>query len=296
MLDVKFGCAPINWTNDDLPSLGGDLTYQQCLSEMALAGYTGSEGGNKYPKDFATLKKALDLRGMQICNMWFSSLLTTFKNDETYAALEKHLDYTYSLGARVVGVGECGVTVHGQEETPLLANCPQLTDEQFENLAAGLNDMGRRAQAKGMSLCFHPHVGTGIQTLAEIDRLMSMTDPTLVHLLFDTGHSVVAGEDPVAILGKYIGRVRHIHFKDVRKPVLEKLKAENWSFLHGVKEGMFTVPGDGDMVRWDEIFALLKANDYSGWIVIEAEQDPAKADPLEYAIIARKFMREHLGQ
>ncbi len=296
MLDIKFGCAPINWTNDDLPSLGGELTYQQCLSEMALAGYTGSEGGNKYPKDFETLKKALDLRGMQICNMWFSSLLTTFENDKTFEALDKHLDYTYSLGARVVGVGECGVTVHGQEATPLFANCPQLTDKQFENLAMGLNEMGRRANAKGMSLCFHPHVGTGIQTLAEIDRLMSLTDPTLVYLLFDTGHSVVAGEDPVAILKKYIGRVRHIHFKDVRKPVLETFKAEKWSFLQGVKEGMFTVPGDGDMVNWDDIFAIVKASDYSGWIVIEAEQDPAKADPLEYAIIARKFIRKHLGK
>jgi inosose dehydratase len=294
-MHIQFGCAPINWTNDDLASLGGDLTYQQCLSEMALAGYTGSEGGNKYPKDFETLNKALKLRGMQICNMWFSSLLTTFENDKTFEALEKHLDYTYSLGARVVGVGECGVTIHGQEETPLFPNCPKLSDKQFENLAMGLNEMGLRAKAKGMKLCFHPHVGTGIQTLAEIDRLLSMTDPQLVYLLFDTGHSTLAGEDPVAILRKYINRVCHIHFKDLRKSVFEEFKANNWSFLKGVKEGIFTVPGDGDMVNWNEIFAILKDNDYSGWIVIEAEQDPSKADPLEYAIIARKFMKENLG-
>lgn len=294
-MKIQFGCAPINWTNDDLPSLGGDLTYQQCLSEMALAGYTGSEGGNKYPKDFKTLKKALDIRGMQICNMWFSSLLTTFENEATFEAFEKHLDYTYSLGARVVGVGECGLTIHGQEETPLFSKKPVLTDEQFENLALGLNEMGRRAKAKGMSLCFHYHVGTGIQSLAEIDRLMEMTDPDLVYMLFDTGHATVAGEDPVAILKKYIGRVRHIHFKDVRKTVLDTFKAEDWSFLKGVKEGMFTVPGDGDMVDWKGIFSILKENDYEGWIVIEAEQDPAKADPLEYAIIARKFMRDNLG-
>lgn len=294
IMNIKFGCAPINWTNDDLPSLGGTLTYQQCLSEMALAGYTGSEGGNKYPKDFETLKKALDLRGMEICNMWFSSMLTVFENEKTFEALENHLDYTYSLGARVIGVGECGVTIHGQEETPLFPNCPQLTIPQFENLANGLNEMGRRAKAKGMSLCFHPHVGTGIQTLEEIDRLMSMTDPELVYLLFDTGHSALAGEDPVAILRKYISRVRHIHFKDVRKPVMEKFKNENWSFLQGVKEGIFTVPGDGALVNWDEIFEILRKSDYDGWIVVEAEQDPAKADPLEYAMMARKFMKENL--
>lgn len=292
---IRYGCAPINWTNDDLPSLGGDLTYQQCLSEMALAGYTGSEGGNKYPKDYDTLRKALDIRGMQICNMWFSSFLTTFENDKTYAAFDTHMDYTYSLGARVVGVGECGVTIHGQEETPLFSKSPVLTDAQFENMAKGLNEMGRRAKEKGMNLCFHPHVGTGIQSLAEIDRLMEMTDPSLVYLLFDTGHSTVAGENPVEILSKYIGRTRHIHLKDVRSPILNQLKSEDWSFLHGVKEGMFTVPGDGDMVDWNAIFGIIKENNYDGWIVVEAEQDPAKADPLEYAIIARKFLRGHLG-
>lgn len=294
-MNVQFGCAPINWTNDDLPELGGELTYQQCLSEMALAGFTGSEGGCKYPKDAAVLKKALDLRGMVICNMWFSSFLTTFENERTYAAFDQHLDFTYGLGARVVGVGECGVTIHGQEQTPLFSKRPYLSDAQWENLAQGLNEMGRRAKAKGMFLCFHPHVGTGIETLAEIDRLMEMTDPDLVYLLFDTGHSTLAGENAAGILAKYLPRTRHIHFKDVRQPVLDAFKKEDWSFLHGVKEGLFTVPGDGDLVDWSAIFDQLKQSDYQGWIVVEAEQDPAKADPLEYAQIARRFLKTHLG-
>ena len=294
-MNVQYGCAPINWANDDLPSLGGELTYQQCLSEMALAGYKGSEGGCKYPKDFDTLKKALDLRGLVICNMWFSSFFTTFENEKTYEAFENHMDFTYALGARVVGVGECGVTVHGQEEAPLFLNSPILTDEQMKNLAEGLNELGRRSQRRGMKVCFHPHVGTGIQSLSEIDRLMELTDPSLVHLLFDTGHSTMAGEDPVAILRKYIGRVGHIHFKDVRSKVFQKVREGNHSFLWGVKEGQFTVPGDGDMVDWKSIFEILKNSDYDGWIVIEAEQDPAKADPLEYAIKARTFLRENLG-
>lgn len=294
-MKVQFGCAPINWTNDDLPSLGGELTYQQCLSEMALAGYKGSEGGCKYPKDFDVLKKALDLRGLQICNMWFSSFFTTFENERTFAEFEKHMDFTYGLGARVIGVGECGVTVHGQEETPLFSNCPILTEEQMKNLAEGLNELGRRAQKKGMKVCFHPHVGTGIQSLDEIDRLMKLTDPALVGLLFDTGHSTIAGEDLVEILKKYIGRVAHIHVKDVRSEVFEQVKSGGHSFLWGVKNGMFTVPGDGDCVDWMSIFEILKASDYEGWIVVEAEQDPAKADPLEYAQKARAFMREQLG-
>lgn len=294
-MKVQFGCAPINWTNDDLPSLGGELTYQQCLSEMALAGYKGSEGGCKYPKDFDVLKKALDLRGLQICNMWFSSFFTTFENDRTYAAFEDHMDFTYGLGASVIGVGECGVTVHGQEETPLFPNSPILTEEQMKNLAEGLNELGRRAQRKGMKVGFHPHVGTGIQSMKEIDRLMELTDPTLVGLLFDTGHSTIAGENPVSILKKYIDRVVHIHVKDVRREVFEQVKSGDHSFLWGVKNGMFTVPGDGNCVNWDAIFSILKESNYEGWIVVEAEQDPAKADPLEYAQKARAFMREQLG-
>lgn len=295
MMKVQYGCAPINWSNDDLHELGGELTYQQCLSEMALAGYKGSEGGWKYPKDFNTIKKALDLRGLVICNMWFSSFFTTFKNEETYEAFEKHMEYTYALGARVVGVGECGVTIHGDINQPLVKNRPILTDEQFDNLCKGLNELGKRAKAKGMKVCFHPHVGTGIESLKEIDRLMENTDPELVFLTFDTGHSTVAGEDAVEILKKYIKRVGHVHVKDVRGEVLKKVREENWSFLKGVLNGMFTVPGDGTEVNWDGIFKILNENNYEGWIVVEAEQDPAKADPLEYAIKAKNFMKEKTG-
>ena len=294
-MKVQFGCAPINWTNDDLPSLGGELTYQQCLSEMALAGYKGSEGGCKYPEDFETLKKALDLRGLVICNMWFSSFFTTFENEKTYEAFDKHMDFTYALGARVIGVGECGVTVHGQEQTPLFKNCPVLTDAQMDNLAEGLNELGRRARAKNMKVCFHPHIGTGIQSEEEIDILMSKTDPELVGLLFDTGHTTIAGCDAAGILKKYIDRVCHIHVKDVQREVFEQVKTGDHSFLWGVKNGMFTVPGDGNMVDWKSVFEIIRNSSYEGWIVVEAEQDPAKADPLEYAQKARVFMHDNLG-
>lgn len=296
-MNIQYGCAPINWTNDDLPSLGGELTYQQCLSEMALAGFRGSEGGCKYPKDFDTLKKAIDIRGLKICNMWFSTFFTTFENEKTFDAFDKHLEFTYGLGARVVGAGECGVTVHGNEETPLFPNKPILDDKQWENLANGLNELGKRAKAKGMKLVFHPHVGTGIETAEEIDKLMDMTDPDLVYLLFDTGHTTVCDANPPAVLKKYLdqGRVGHIHVKDVRKEVFEQVKSGEQSFLWGIKNGMFTVPGDGSMVDWDDILGQVRNSDYEGWIVVEAEQDPAKADPLEYAQMARAFMRLKLG-
>ncbi len=292
---VKLGCAPINWTNDDLPSLGGELTYQQCLSEMALADYKGSEIGTKYPKDKDVLKKALELRGLQICNGWFSSFLASDKPTEyTLDLFKQHIDFIYYLGARVVGIGECGVTIHGDESCPM-SKAPILSDAKFEKLAAGLNEMGKIAKAKGMKTAFHYHIGTGVQSLEETDRLMAMTDPDLVGIVFDTGHSTLSGGNPVELLRKHIGRVNHIHFKDLRSAVYNQAKAEDWSFLKSVKEGLFTVPGDGDMVDWNSIFDILNNSNYEGWIVVEAEQDPAKADPLEYAMKARKFIAEKTG-
>jgi inosose dehydratase len=292
---IKLGCAPINWTNDDLPELGGELTFQQCLSEMALAGFSGSEIGNKYPTDVKELAKACDLRGMQICNQWFSCEFTIKPESETLEAFEKTTDFLKALGAKVVGVCETGKTIQCDIDKKMFDDAPVLTDEEFEKIAQGLNKMGEIAKSKGMKIGYHYHMGTGVQSLAEFDKLMSMTDPELVGVLFDTGHATFAGESAVEVLKKYIDRVVHIHFKDVRSEVLKSVKDDKLSFLQAVKAGIYTVPGDGDMVDWDSIFEIISASKYSGWIVIEAEQDPAKADPLEYAIKARKFITEKTG-
>jgi len=292
---IKLGCAPINWTNDDLPELGGELTFQQCLSEMALAGFSGSEIGNKYPTDVKELAKACDIRGMQICNQWFSCEFTTKPEAETLAAFEKTTDFLQALGAKVVGVCETGRTIQCDIDKKMFDDAPVLSDEQFEKIAAGLNKMGEIAKRKGMKIGYHYHMGTGVQSLAEFDRLMNMTDPELVGVLFDAGHATFAGECAVEVLKKYIDRVVHIHFKDVRSDVLQRVKDEKLSFLQAVKSGIFTVPGDGDMVDWDSIFEIISASSYKGWIVIEAEQDPAIADPLEYAIKARRFIHKKTG-
>ncbi len=294
-MNLKLACAPANWSNDDLPSLGGHLTYQQCLSEMALAGFTGSEGGGKFPKELNVIKRALDLRGMTICNMWFTSEFTAFKTEDTIKRFEEHMDYTYALGARVVGVGECGVAIHGNQSMPLIAKRPILSDEQFKALADGMNELGRRANDKGMKVCLHHHVGTGVQTLDEIDRFMDMTDSNLVYLLYDTGHLALAGEDPVKAFKKYVSRTAHIHMKDLRRSVYDTMVKEDWPFLKGVLNGIFSVPGDGDVVDWDGVFEILSNSDYDGWAVLEAEQDPDIADPLEYAMITRKFLQKKMG-
>ena len=297
MLDpsrVKLAIAPIGWTNDDLPDLGGENTFEQCISEMALAGFTGSEIGNKYPQDPAVLKHYLDVRGLQICNAWFSSLFTSEPFEVTKMAFIAHRDRLNALGAKIIGASEQGNSIQGKPLNIFGADKPVYTREQWKEVAEGYNELGRLAKDVGMTLTIHHHMGTGIQTAEEIDTLMSLTDPDLVYLLFDSGHLTFAGIDPLPVLKKYVHRIRHMHLKDVRQSVRTQAEKEGWSFLTAVRAGVFTVPGDGD-VDFAPIFDILAKEDYAGWVVVEAEQDPAKANPFEYAVKARRYIREKTG-
>ena len=291
---VRLAIAPIAWTNDDLPELGGGNTFEQCISEMALAGYEGSEVGNKYPRDPAVLKHYLDLRGLTICNASFSSFLTTKPYAEVEKAFLEHRDFLHAVGARVIGAAEQGHSIQGRQDVPVLEGKPSFSSEEWKRLAEGLNRLGERAREKGMILTYHHHMGTGVQTAAEVDKLMEMTDPLLLSLLYDTGHLAFSGEDYLAVLERHVGRVRHVHLKDVRLDVLDRVKKEHMSFLRAVKEGVFTVPGDGGL-NFEPVFKLLSKKGYQGWYVVEAEQDPAKANPFEYALKARTFIREKAG-
>lgn len=297
MLDknkVQLGIAPIAWTNDDMPDLGSENTFEQCVSEMALAGFTGSEVGSKYPTDVETLKMALDLRGIQICNQWFSSFLLTKPYSEVEKEFDKATDFLKALGAKVIGVSEQSYSIQGKIEQPVWEGKYVMNDDEWHVLADGLNRLGKIAKDKGMILTFHHHMGTVVQTEEEIDRFMEMVDPELVYLLFDSGHLSFAGIDPVKVLKKYVDRVRHVHLKDIRLEKVKESKAKSFSFLQGVREGVFTVPGDGD-VDFEPLFDVLAESGYEGWVVVEAEQDPAKANPLEYALKARTYIREKTG-
>ena len=291
---VKLGIAPIAWTNDDMPDLGKENTFDQCLSEAALAGFQGTEVGNKYPKDVNVLKKALALRGLEIASAWFSSFLTTKPYEETEAEFIKHRDFLHDLGADVIVVAEQGHSVQGELDTPVFDGKYYFNEEEWKLLGNGLNKLGKLAQDKGMKLVYHHHMGTGVQTTKEIDKLMSITDENLVYLLFDSGHLVYSGEDHIAILKKYINRIKHVHLKDVRPEIAEKVKTEKLSFLKGVRLGAFTVPGDGS-IDFELIFKILSENNYEGWLLVEAEQDPAKANPFEYAVKARTYIKDKCG-
>ena len=293
---ISLGIAPIGWCNDDMPELGGENTFRQIVSEMALAGFTGCEIGNKYPKDAAELKRELDLRNMRIASRWFSSFLLTRPLETVAADFTRELDFLAAVGASRINVSEQSWSIQGKTDVPILTGGRKhvMDDAEWDRLANGLNELGKIADARGFKLCFHHHMGTVVQTADETDRLMRMTDPRYVWLCYDTGHFTFAGEDPLAMLKKYADRVGHVHLKDMRADVVKEAAAQGWSFLTAVRNGAFTVPGDG-CVDFDPIFALLADSGYEGWLLVEAEQDPAKANPLEYAQKARKFIREHTG-
>ena len=298
MLDknkVKLGIAPIAWTNDDMPDLGKENTFEQCVSEMALAGFTGSEVGNKYPKDPEVLKKALELRGVEICNQWFSSFLITKSFEEVEKEFRAQLTFLKAMGAKVIGASEQSHSVQGQLDTPIFGHKYVMNDEEWDTFCTGMNKLGKIAKEEyGIALTFHHHMGTVVQSLEEVDRMMENTDPEYVSLLFDTGHFTYCGEDPLEVVKKYVHRIKHVHLKDIRPEVVEQVKKENMSFLAGVRAGAFTIPGDG-CINYDPIFKVLEEAGYEGYMVVEAEQDPAKANPLEYAIRARKFIAEKTG-
>ena len=291
--NIKLGIAPIAWTNDDMPDLGAENTFRQCVSEMALAGFSGCEVGNKYPKDVKELKKQLDMRGLSIANQWFSSFILTQPIEKVERDFAAQCEFLHAMGAKIIGASEQSYSIQGTD-IPVFEGKYVMNAKEWEKLAAGLNKLGKIAQSYGISLTYHHHMGTVVQTAEETDRLMEMTDPGLFSLLYDTGHLAYCGEDVTEVLKKHVGRVKHVHLKDIRPDVVNKVRAERLSFLQGVRAGTFTVPGDG-AIDFAPVFDILDRAGYKGWMIVEAEQDPAAADPLEYALKARKYIAEKAG-
>jgi inosose dehydratase len=291
---VRFGVTPTLWTNDDDPTLGDEIPFEQCVSEMALAGFSGCSVGHKFPRDPAVLRPALELRGLSVSEPWASTYFTVQEMREaTFDTFRRQLEFIKAMGGTDIVVAELGHSVH-QLPVALLPNKPAFGDRQWADLVTGLNELGRIAADADMRLCYHHHMGTGVQTRAEVDRLMADTDPDLVHLLLDTGHITWSGDDPLALARDHAARIRHVHLKDIRRDVTEECKRVGLSFLDAVRAGVFTVPGDGT-IDFEPILRTLAESGYRGWLVVEAEQDPAKAHPLTYAKKARAYLREVTG-
>ncbi len=291
--NIKLAIAPIGWSNDDMPDLGAHISFEQCIHEMAEAGFAGCEVGHKFPRDPATLKAALKPHNLQVASAWFSTYFTEGRADETVNDFITHMNFLKAMGAKVIVVCECGHSIQGQP-LPVLTSKPVFSEEQWRQLTIGLARLGALANQNDMAIVYHHHMGTGVQQAHDIDRLMAETDAETVSLLLDTGHLTFAGENPLITLQKHGERIKHIHLKDIRQSVLKQVREQNLSFLDAVRAGVFTVPGDG-CIDFGVLFALIGALGYQGWWVVEAEQDPEKADPLVYARMAREFLRESTG-
>ncbi|MCM2971778.1 myo-inosose-2 dehydratase [Larsenimonas suaedae] len=285
MSSVRLGINPLTWTNDDLPSLGSETPLETCLSEGREAGFSGFELGNKFPRTPEALSKVLDEHALALVSGWYSGHVLTRSPEEEIEALQDHLHLLKACGAKVMVFCDVTGCVHGDQARPL-SQRPHLSDEDWQRLTEGLNVVGDYLKDQGVHLVYHHHLGTAVESQADVIRLMDNTRDS-VGLLLDFGHLVGAGGDPLEIARRYSARIKHVHCKDIRRPVLDDVRNRDKSFLDGVLDGLFTVPGDGDV---DFLPALeqLSASGYSGWLVVEAEQDPQIAHPLTYARLGHR--------
>lgn len=292
--NVYLGIAPIGWTNDDMPHLGKENTFEQCISEAALVGFEGTEIGNKYPTDPVVLKEKMALRGLRVASQWISTTLCTESYEENEKAFIKQLDFLEKAGANRINVCEISRNII-TEAVPMFGEMkPVATDEEWEKLCDGLNRLGKIATQRGFILCFHHHMATVVQTVDEVKRLLDNTNPEFVYLCYDSGHFTLSGEDPVAACRLFVDRIGHVHLKDIRKQEMDEAIAKDLTFRQTVLVNCFTVPGDG-FVDFVGIFDCLSENDYQGWLLVEAEQNPAISNPFEYAVKARKYIKETIN-
>jgi inosose dehydratase len=286
---VRIGVNPLSWMNDDLPSLGGETPLSVALTEGKQIGYEGFELGNKFPREPKALSALLAQYDLSLVSGWYSGQLAKRSAQEEIDAVGPHLELLAKCGAKVMVYGEVADTIQG---SPIaLSKRPRfLNDAQWETYARRLDQFAAYTLSQGVRVAYHHHMGAYVESPADIDRLMSLTGAD-VGLLFDTGHVTFGGGDPIAVLDKHIDRVCHVPCKDVRTPVIRQARHGDWTFLQSVINGAFSVPGDGG-VDFETVIGRLARHGYQGWLVVEAEQDPAVAPSYPYADLGFRTLRD----
>ena len=292
-MSVKLGVAPIAWSNDDMPELGGETTLEQCLKEANEAGYIGIESGGKFPKKSSELIPKLDQFNLKLCSGWYGANLRKNSVEEEKKLIQEQLKLFKDCKSPCIVFAEVSGSIQG-DPSRKLSSRPQMDSDEWKSFCNKISEMGKFLEHQGMPLAYHHHMGTVIETQKDTERLMDNTNDS-VKLTLDTGHMLFAQGDSKMIFENYSSRLHHIHCKDIRKNILDKSLKEDLSFRGAFLEGAFTVPGDG-CIDYKPLFDILKKNNYSGWLVVEAEQDPKKANPLEYAIKGYKYLTETLNK
>ena len=286
-MSIKLGIAPIAWSNDDMPELGGETTLEQCLSEASRAGFTGIESGGKFPKNSKELIPKLKKENLQLCSGWYGASLLKNSPKEEYVLMREQMNLFKDCKSPCMVFAEITNSIQGDPKTPL-SKKPKLSKDEWKLLIARINEISKMMINEGMPLAYHHHMGTVIETESETRRLIENTKDD-VKLLIDTGHMLFAGGDSIKLTEDFIDRIVHVHCKDIRKSVLEKSLKNDSTFRQAFLDGAFTVPGDG-CIDYKPFLTVLKKKNYQGWLVVEAEQDPAKANPFEYAKIGYNYL------
>ena len=290
-MSVKLGIAPIAWSNDDMPELGGETSLDQCLDEASQAGFIGIESGGKFPKNSKELLPKLNNYNLNLCSGWYGGNLRQNSTDEEKQLIRGQLDLFKDCNAPCIVFAEVSGSIQGDPNRKLSTR-PQMDNDEWNSFCNKLSEMGKFLEGEGVPLAYHHHMGTVIETHEDTIRLLENTDDS-VKLTLDTGHMLFAQGNSKKILEDFNSRIIHIHCKDIRKNVLENSLENDLSFRGAFLDGAFTVPGDG-CIDYKPLFDILKTKNYSGWLVVEAEQDPAKANPFEYAKIGYKYLAETL--
>jgi|TARA_Y100001970_G_C14242399_1_gene865749 inosose dehydratase len=291
-MSVKLGVAPIAWSNDDMPELGGETSLEQCLSEARQAGYIGIESGGKFPKISSELIPKLEKFNLQLCSGWYGANLRKNSVNDEKMAIQEQLTLFKDCKAPCIVFAEVSGSIQSDPNRKLSAR-PQMDNEEWNNFCKKISELAKYLEDQGMPLGYHHHMGTVIETQKDTERLLENTHES-VKLTLDTGHMLFAKGDSKKILSDFSDRLIHLHCKDIRKKVLENSLKNDLSFRAAFLDGAFTVPGDG-CIDYRPLFEVLKEKNYSGWLVVEAEQDPKKANPLEYAIKGYNYLRETLS-
>jgi myo-inosose-2 dehydratase len=289
-MSISLGINPITWSNDDLQYVGANISLQTCLADTAAAGFDGIELGHKFPRQADQLRPLLDEHGLALASGWYSGRLLTRDADSEAAAMEKHAALLAAMGCDVLIFAEVTGCIHS-DINARLSQRPKLAANEWRQFGDRMSELAKVAADSGLKLSYHHHMGTVVQSAEDIDALMQETTED-VYLLLDTGHAYFAGADPVALARQYAGRVGHLHCKDIREYPMQRCRNRDGSFLDAVLDGTFTVPGDG-CIDYPGVFAAL--GDYSGWAVVEAEQDPSVAPPAQYAQLGFENLRALVG-
>ena len=286
-MSVKLGIAPIAWSNDDMPELGGETTLEQCLSEASEAGFSGIESGGKFPKKSEELIPLLEKYKLNLCSGWYGANLRKNSVKEEIAGVQEQLKLFKDCNAPCIVFAEVSGSIAGDQKRKLSTR-PQMDNEEWEKFCKKISEIGKYLEGEGMPLAYHHHMGTVIETQEDTERLLENTVDQ-VKFTLDTGHMLFAGGNSMKLIESFRERLIHVHCKDMRENILKKSIKEDLSFREAFLEGAFTVPGDG-LIDYKPLLNLLKKNNYSGWLVVEAEQDPKKANPLEYAKIGFTYL------